>query len=110
MNRLEHVLTIISEECNEVSQRVSKSLRFGLLNVEEGQTSTNMTRILDEYIDLVAMMEMLEQEIRNSNDERFKHKSLKLDKIHNGYKKRKERKRQRVEKYFKISKKEGVLK
>lgn len=35
MNYLEHLLVTAMEECNEVSQRISKALRFGILNREE---------------------------------------------------------------------------
>lgn len=59
MNRSEHLLTILSEECNEVAQRVSKALRFGLLEVEPNQKLTNADRIVQEYTDLVAVYEEL---------------------------------------------------
>ena len=109
MNRLEHILTIASEECNEVAQRITKSLRFGLLNIEEGQENTNLDRIMEEYTDLVATLELLEKEIKNSEDEKFKDKSLELKEIHNKRYIKKQGKKDRIEKYLKISKKEGTL-
>jgi hypothetical protein len=59
MNRTEHLLTCAAEECNEVAQRVSKALRFGLLEVQPGQPLTNAERIIQEFHDLFAVMEML---------------------------------------------------
>lgn len=109
MNRLEHILTITSEECNEVAQRITKSLRFGLLNIEEGQEDTNLARILEEYTDLVAMLEMLENELKNSNNKGINSQTLNLKKIHSKNYIKKQDKINRVEKYFEISKKEGTL-
>ncbi len=61
MTRQEHLLTILSEECAEVAQRVSKALRFGLKEVEPGQKYTNAARISQELFDLRAVAEMLEK-------------------------------------------------
>lgn len=60
MNRQEHLLTIAMEECAEVAQRISKALRFGLMEVQRGQPLTNANRINFEFDDLIAVMEMLE--------------------------------------------------
>lgn len=60
MNTTEHLLTILSEECAEVSQRVSKALRFGLKEIQPGQLFTNAERICEEICDLYAVVEMLE--------------------------------------------------
>ena len=109
MNRLEHILTITAEECNEVAQRITKSLRFGLLNIEEGQEDTNLARILEEYTDLVTMLEMLETELKNSNDENLKSQTLNLREIHRKNYIKKQGKMNRVEEYLKISKREGTL-
>ena len=109
MNRLEHILTITAEECNEVAQRITKSLRFGLLNIEEGQEDTNLARILEEYTDLVAMLEMLENELKNSNNKDINFQTLNLKKIHSKNYIKKQDKINRVKKYFEISKKEGTL-
>lgn len=63
MNRTEHLLSILAEECAEVAQRCSKALRFGLEEVQPGQLSTNAERIVREYNDLVAVIEMLNTEL-----------------------------------------------
>jgi NTP pyrophosphatase (non-canonical NTP hydrolase) len=67
MNRLEHLLTIVMEECDEVSQRVSKAKRFGMEQVQQNVDDrpeqnpdllTNRQRILEEYYDLRAVLGM----------------------------------------------------
>jgi len=54
----EHLLTILAEECNEVAQRASKALRFGIDEIQPGQFLTNGERIGIELEDLVAMVEL----------------------------------------------------
>lgn len=67
MNRAEHLLTIAMEECDEVSQRISKAKRFGIMQVQEAPGDkpeqnpgrlTNRQRIRNEFYDLVAVLEM----------------------------------------------------
>lgn len=62
MNRLEHLLTIFSEECAEVAQETSKALRFGLEEKMPTETRNNRQRIAKEFSQLMAMREMLEDE------------------------------------------------
>lgn len=62
MNRTEHLLQILQEECNEVAQCASKANRFGLQDHEPGKTETNAERIVHEFNDLFAVMEMLRNE------------------------------------------------
>lgn len=59
MNRKEHLLTILAEECAEVAQRATKALRFGLEEVQPGQDLTNEKRIRLEMEDLLGVYEML---------------------------------------------------
>lgn len=59
MTRTEHLLVLLMEECDEVSQRASKALRFGLGEAQSGQPYTNAERILIEYADLLAVVRML---------------------------------------------------
>lgn len=59
MNRTEHLLMILAEECAEVAQRVSKALRFGLDEVQPGQDLSNEQRIWAEMNDLAGVGEML---------------------------------------------------
>lgn len=59
MTRREHLYVIAMEECDELSQRFSKALRFGGDEIQLGQAETNRTRVLREFADLLAAMEML---------------------------------------------------
>jgi hypothetical protein len=59
MTRTEHLLTILAEECNEVAQRVSKTLRFGPKEIQPGQEYSNASRVLTELADLEAIVELL---------------------------------------------------
>jgi hypothetical protein len=62
MNRTEHLLTCLAEECAEVGQRVSKALRFGLSEVQPGQPLRNSDRIEEELRDLFAVASILAAE------------------------------------------------
>lgn len=66
MTRKEHLLTIASEECVEIAlamaQRLSKALRFSLVEVQPAQPFTNAERIMQEFDDLVAVVEMCQHE------------------------------------------------
>ena len=59
MTREEHLFTILSEECLEVSHRIHKLQRFGKHQVEPGQALTNEQRVVREYADVLAVMQML---------------------------------------------------
>ena len=59
MNRTEHLLTKLMEECAEVTQEASKASIFGLQEVMPGQPFTNCERIVKELNDLWAICEML---------------------------------------------------
>lgn len=58
MNRLEHLLTIFIEECNEVAQETSKALRFGV-NEQRDLPTSNLERMQKEFNQLMAMRDML---------------------------------------------------
>ena len=62
MTRTEHLLAILAEECDEVSQRAIKALRFTLNEVQPGQEYHNAIRIVHEYADLVGAFELLRAE------------------------------------------------
>lgn len=62
MNREQHLLVTAAEECAETAQRITKALKFGLTEVQEGQPFNNAQRIIYEFNDLLAMMEMLSDE------------------------------------------------
>lgn len=61
MNRVEHLLTILGEECNELGMAVSKALRFGV-NEQRDLPKSNLERMQAEFNDILAMREMLAEE------------------------------------------------
>jgi len=94
MTREEHLLVILAEECNEVAQRVSKILRFGLVDpegTEPNQPYTNKDRLILEINDLLAILEMV------FGEQDYDYQMLKEDK------------KRKVEKYLELSKKIGTL-
>jgi hypothetical protein len=62
MNRSEHLLACLAEECDEVGQRVMKALRFGLDEIQRDQPLNNAERIAAEYADLIAVYEICRDE------------------------------------------------
>ncbi len=96
MTKTEHLLTILSEECAEVSQRISKAIRFGLEEVQPEQFATNAERIVEELADLWAVASLLE------NEGAFKaHGDLFLDMV--------ERKKLKVNKFMEYAKECGTI-
>ena len=61
MNRGEHLLTILTEECGEVIQAATKAMRFGMHEGRDLSTS-NYHRLKVEINDIYAMVEMIEHE------------------------------------------------
>lgn len=59
MNVEEHLLVCLAEECAEVIQRATKVLRFGMEEIEPGQTLTNRERLQGEVNDLIAVIELV---------------------------------------------------
>ena len=59
MDRTDHLLDILIEECAEVIQRATKAKRFGLLEIQPEQALTNERRIVYEVNDVVAVADML---------------------------------------------------
>jgi hypothetical protein len=63
VNRTEHLLTCLIEECAEVQKAASKALRFGLDDhAPDGSITKNEESIAYECIDLLAIIEMLREE------------------------------------------------
>ena len=60
MNKAEHLLTCLAEECAEIHQAVSKALRFGI--DDKYKETTPRQDIESEFTDLVAIVELLEEE------------------------------------------------
>lgn len=59
MNEQEHLLVCMAEECGEVTQAVTKILRFGLLNFVPGTNVTNAARLYNELCDIETISKML---------------------------------------------------
>lgn len=95
MNRIDHFLWILSEECNEVGQRASKAARFSLEEVQGSQTYNNAERIMHEWADLVGVMEKLIEEgaVKYPDD----------------FAERVATKKSRIEQFLKLSKANGRL-
>ena len=55
------------EECDETSQRASKAIRFTLEEVQPSQELTNAQRIVYEFNDILAVMELMQERGMISN-------------------------------------------
>jgi len=81
VNRKEYLLVQAGEEAAELIQELSKCLRFGPYEIYEKDCRTNAVRVIDEFNDLLALLEMLVDEgilpcnlIRGSNIKMKKNK------------------------------------
>jgi len=94
MTKQEHLLVMLAEECAEVSQRATKALRFGLTDIkgsEPNQPYTNQERLFMEINDLLAVLDLLFEDIEYSSE------------VMKNYKKEK------IIKYLKLSEELGLL-
>lgn len=96
MNRKEHLLIILAEECSEVIKDITKSLRFGLddYNPLDENKVTNKENIVNELNDLIAVADMLKEE-------RIIEPFINQEKI--------DKKKQKVNHYLNYSKHKGTL-
>lgn len=62
MNRTEHLLMCLAEECAEVQQAIAKALRFGLADGYPDTDRTNVDDITAGVEDVFALVEMLQDE------------------------------------------------
>ena len=58
MNKNDEIMFILQEECAEVTQAISKCLRFGIDNYKPGKPKTNREHLAEEIGDLIAMIEL----------------------------------------------------
>jgi NTP pyrophosphatase (non-canonical NTP hydrolase) len=56
---LREIMLILQEECAEVTQAVSKCMRFGPDQMKPGKDRTNLNMLEEEIGDLFAMVELL---------------------------------------------------
>ena len=58
MNKVEHLLVCLNEECSEIQKEISKALRFGLNDKWNGDLST-AEKLIHECYDFFAVFRML---------------------------------------------------
>lgn len=97
MNRIEHLLTCAAEESNEVGQRACKAGRFGLSEVQPGQTLDNWERIVEEFHDLFSVLIILAMDSGHDLNDLY----VSANKVH--------RKRERIVKYMDLAVESGAL-
>lgn len=56
MNKTDHLLTILIEECSEVQKVACKALRFGLDDTNPATKNTNWAELAHEINDLLAII------------------------------------------------------
>ena len=62
MNKEQMLLTLLSEECAEVAQLASKSIRFGLDSYEPLTGVSNIDALHQELIDIITIVQYLNYE------------------------------------------------
>jgi hypothetical protein len=92
MNRKEHLLTILIEECAEIQKDTSKALRFGL-NDFYNTPPCNKEKISTEVADLMGIYSML---VKEGVLDHFPEELI-------------ERKKNKIEKFLLYSKERGTL-
>jgi NTP pyrophosphatase (non-canonical NTP hydrolase) len=105
VNRKEHLLTILIEECQELAKDAAKALRFGTLDRKtmdptkvntDPDEPTNADRMEKEFNDIVAIVYML----RDEYPDEFNMQESALDQLE---------KKRKVEKYLEYSAMVGTL-
>ena len=92
--KLDHLLFCIGEECGEIQQVVGKAGRFGIMDTNPKTKKTNWIELHKEIHDLIAVYEMLSDEL---------HKAPNLDRLLINKKKK------RIEKYMQYASRLGQL-
>lgn len=93
----EHLLTMVSEEAVEVAHRISKQLRFSEQEVQPGQTLTNGQRVMEEFYDLVTVIEKCQ---RMNILPEFKERDIQFHK---------DAKNIKIDKFLELSRQNGTL-
>lgn len=89
LSRYQYLLTKLAEEASEVAQIALKTQQFGADEVYPEQSKTNTQRIHSELIDLLAIVEMLNEEFNfnfaTDSEETWYCKLAKKEKINKYY-------------------------
>ncbi|CAB4241878.1 NTP pyrophosphohydrolase MazG, putative catalytic core [uncultured Caudovirales phage] len=79
--KLDEIMNILSEECAEVIQAISKCNRFGLENSKPGKPLTNAQHLEGEIGDLLAMVDLLQSMGVVTEDGMERAKQAKFEKL-----------------------------
>lgn len=63
MDRLQYAVNGLGEEASELGQACAKGLRFGLMDTDPKTGKTNLQRIVDEYNDVRALINLVGEEL-----------------------------------------------
>lgn len=80
-NKNHEVMNILSEECAEVIQAISKCHRFGMDNIKPGKPKTNREHLEEEIGDLLAMVDIMLEKGIVYQDKLDIAKNNKIDKL-----------------------------
>lgn len=81
INKIDETMNILSEECAEVIQAISKCNRFGLTSLKPGKQKTNLEHLEEELGDLLAMIDILNEMQVTSTENLEKAKQAKFEKL-----------------------------
>jgi len=94
MNKIEYLMTVLSEECAEVAELCSKVNRFGIDNIAPDETLSNRKRLINELNDIYGVVALLmEEQIlpeKCINGALVQTKKKKVDSYYKEYKKEEE--------------------
>ena len=106
MDKQEHLLTILGEECSELHQDICKALRFGMNDRGPDSKLDNTQLMFKEFNDILAMADMVNEYVTSKPWEgvTYTRKGIlyRDDKMV-------EEKKAKVEKYLAYSKEKGTL-
>ena len=106
MDRKEHLLTILGEECSELHQDICKALRFGMNDKSPISVLDNTQLMFKEFNDILAMVDMINEYVTNEpwNGVTYTEEGI-LYRDENMI----QAKKAKVEKYLLYSKEKGTL-
>jgi hypothetical protein len=79
MTLAEYLCVAAMKECDEVSQRISKAIRFGFQEVQRGQEFSNRERIRLKFVDLVATLDLIDPSLTSARADEIAEKKEKID-------------------------------